>query len=197
MMKFVTLIYILSLFFIPANYCSASDVQDQLEISINRILDILKDPTLKGEDKTEQRREILREAIYERFNFTLMSRLSLGKNWRERTEEEKEVFTELFGKLLEQSYASKIESYTDEKVEFLKERISGNKAQINTMLVGNTTKIFIDYRLYEEDDGQWRIFDIIVEGVSLINNYRSQFSEIIQKENFEKLIEKLKDMTKN
>jgi phospholipid transport system substrate-binding protein len=196
MIKFISFLYILSLVFIPTDYCLASTVQDQLEGSINELLEILKDPALKGEDATQERREALRKVIYERFNFAIAARLSLGKNWAKHSEEEKKIFVGLFGKLLEQTYAEKIESYTDEKVEFLRERIAGSKAQVNTKLFGNDTEILIDYRLYKDEDGVWRIFDIVVEGVSLVNNYRSQFTQILQRDDFGKLIEELKIMTK-
>lgn len=195
MRRLVSALYIFFMIFIAAQYCSASTVQEQLEDSINKILDILKTPDLKGEEAAQQRREALRKAIYERFDFAASARLSLGRNWRQRTEEEKQLFVELFGKLLEQTYASKIESYTDEKVEFLRERIFGEKAQINTRLLGDNIEIFIDYRLYKKDDDQWQIFDIVVEGVSLVNNYRSQFAEILQRNDFGKLIEELRAMT--
>jgi phospholipid transport system substrate-binding protein len=195
MRRFIGVLYIFFIIFILAQYCSASTVQDQLEVSINKIFDILNAPVLKGEEAVQQRREALRKVIYERFDFAVSARLSLGRNWRQLTEEEKELFVELFGKLLEQTYSNKIESYTDEKVEFLKERISGDKAQINTRLLGNDMEILIDYRLYKKYDNEWRIFDIVVEGVSLVNNYRSQFAEILQRDDFGKLIEELKAMT--
>ena len=196
MKNFLSLLFIFFVIFIPADYCFASTVQEQLAGSINELLDILKDPALQGEDKIPERREALRKIIYERFDFAVTARLSLGRNWAQVNEEEKTIFVELFGTLLEQTYASKIESYTNEKVEFVKERISGNKAQINTRLIGDDMEIFIDYRLYRESEDKWRVFDIIVEGVSLVNNYRSQFSEILQKDDFSTLIEKLREMTR-
>ena len=178
--------------FSPVTCCFASSVQDQLQGSITKIIEILKDPALKGEEATSQRRETLRKVIYEQFSFEKMSQLCLGKYWKDRSDEEKKAFIELFGKLLEETYLSKIEGYTDERVEYLKEVITDKKAQINTKIITEKIEIPIDYRLYQEKDGSWRVYDLIIEGVSLVGNYRSQFDEILQRDNYEKLVEELK-----
>lgn len=186
------LIFITALVFLPANNCSASAVQDQLQGTISKVIEILKNPAFKGDASIKQRRENLRKAIYERFSFEKMSQLSLGKYWKDRSEAEKKEFIELFGKLLEETYISKIEGYTNEKVEYLKEIITDKKAQINTRIITEKVEIPIDYRLYQEKDGTWMVYDLIIEGVSLVNNYRSQFDEILQRDNYRKLIEDLK-----
>lgn len=178
--------------FSPVPRCFASPVQDQLQASITKIIEILKDPALKGEAATQQRRESLRKVIYGQFSFEKMSQLCLGRHWKDRSDEEKKTFVELFGKLLEETYISKIEGYTDERVEYLKEVITDKKAQINTKIVTEKIEIPIDYRLYQEKDGSWRVYDLIIEGVSLVGNYRSQFDEILQRDNYEKLIQELK-----
>jgi phospholipid transport system substrate-binding protein len=174
------------------NPCFASSVQDQLQVTIGKIIEILKDPAFKGETVTRQRRELLRKVIYEQFSFEKMSQLCLGRHWRDRSDEEKKDFVELFGKLLEDIYISKIEGYTDEKVEYLKEVITDKRAQVNTKIITEKIEIPIDYRLYQEKDGSWKVYDLVIEGVSLVGNYRSQFDEILQRDNYEKLIEELK-----
>jgi phospholipid transport system substrate-binding protein len=186
------LIFITALVFLPANNCSASAVHDQLQGTISKVIEILKNPAFKGDASIQQRRENLRKAIYERFSFEKMSQLSLGKHWKDRSEAEKKEFIELFGKLLEETYISKIEGYTNEKVEYLKEIITDKKAQINTRIITEKVEIPIDYRLYQEKDGTWMVYDLIIEGVRLVNNYRSQFDEILQRDNYRKLIEDLK-----
>ncbi len=186
------LIFFTLMVFLPANICFASVVQDQLQGTISKVIEILKNPAFKGDASIKQRRENLRKAIYERFSFERMSQLSLGKYWKDRSEAEKKEFIELFGKLLEETYISKIEGYTNEKVEYLKEVITDKKAQINTRIVTEKVEIPIDYRLYQEKDGTWMVYDLVIEGVSLVNNYRSQFDEILQKDNYRKLIEELK-----
>ncbi len=186
------LIFFAGLLFLPANNCFASPVQDQLQGTITKVIEILRNPAFKGDASIKQRRETLRKAIYERFSFERMSQLSLGKHWKDRSEAEKKEFIELFGRLLEETYISKIEGYTNEKVEYLKEVITDKKAQINTRIVTEKIEIPIDYRLYQEKDGSWMIYDLVIEGVSLVGNYRSKFDEILQKDNYQKLIEELK-----
>jgi phospholipid transport system substrate-binding protein len=190
--KTAALIFCAICIFFPVNPCFASSVQDQLQVTIGKIIEILKDPSLKGEAATQQRRETLRKVIFEQFSFEKMSQLCLGKHWRERSDEEKKAFIELFGKLLEDTYISKIEGYTSEKVEYLKEVITDKRAQVNTKIVTEKIEIPIDYRLYQEKDGSWKVYDLVIEGVSLVGNYRSQFDEILQRDNYEKLIEELK-----
>jgi len=195
-------IFILILFsaciFFPVNTVCASSVQDQLKNTLDQILVILRDPGLKGEDSavTEKRRASLRKLIYEKFSFDKMSQLSLARHWKDRTDEEKKNFIELFGKLLEQTYVSKIESYTDEKVAFVKEFVNDNKAQVNTKIITDTIEIPIDYRLFQAKDGFWLVYDVVIEGVSLVGNFRSQFDQILQKDSFEKLLEELRNKIK-
>lgn len=182
--------------FSPMDLCLASPVQDQLQGTINKILEILKDPALKGEGATKQRRDLLRSAVNERFSFEKMSQLCLARHWKERSDAEKKEFVELFGKLLEDTYISKIEAYTNEKIEYTKEAITDKKAQINTRILTGKIEIPIEYRLYQETDGSWRIYDLVIEGVSLVGNYRSQFDEMLQKDNYQKLVEELKKKVK-
>ncbi len=183
--------------FLPAASSLASSVQDQLQGSINKIIEILKDPALKGETSTQKRRETLRKAIHERFSFEKMSQLSLARHWKDRSDAEKKEFVGLFGKLLEETYLSKIEGYSNEKVEYLKENITDKKAQVNTRIITEKIEIPIDYRLYQEKDGSWMIYDLVIEGVSLVANYRSQFDEILQRDNYQKLLEELKKKVGN
>ncbi len=174
---------------------AASPIQDKLKASIDQILSILRDPDLKGEENTQKRRELLREVINQRFSFAKMSQLSLARHWKKRTDEEKKNFVVLFGQLLEDTYISKIESYTDEEVVFVKELIKKKKAQINTKIITETVEIPIDYRMYKTKSGDWMVYDMVIEGVSLVGNYRTQFDQILQKESYDKLVADLKKKT--
>jgi len=195
--KYVVLVlFAVGIFFSINTARAASSVQDQLKVTLDQILEILRDQSIKGDIGTEKRREALRKLIYEKFSFAKMSQLSLARHWRDRSEEEKKVFIELFGKLLEQTYVSKIEAYTNERVVFVKEFVQDRKAQVNTKIVTDTIEIPIDYRLYQETDGTWMVYDVVIEGVSLVGNYRSQFDQILQKDSYEKLIETLKEKIK-
>ena len=190
--KFVFLVFFTICLFLPVNDACASSVQDQLKATIDHILEILRDPSLKGDEHTEARRAALRKVIHERFSFAKMSQLSLARHWKKRSAEEKKAFIDLFGQLLEQTYISKIESYTDEKVAYGKEFVRKKKAQVNTKIITDTVEIPINYRMYRTKDGSWMVYDLVIEGVSLVGNYRSQFDQILQKGSYEKLLDELK-----
>ena len=179
-------------FLFPINTVFASPVQDQLQTAIDNILTILRDPALKGDAQTEQRRALLRKIIHEKFSFAKMSQLSLAKHWRKRNEQEKKEFIDLFGQLLEETYISKIESYTDEKVIYVKEFVRKKKAQIDTKIITDTIEIPITYRMYKTKKGDWLVYDIVIEGVSLVRNYRSQFDQVLKRDSYEKLLKDLK-----
>jgi phospholipid transport system substrate-binding protein len=190
--RVIILIAFAACIFFPVNNTHASSVQDQLKVSLDQILEILRDPSLKGEEYTQKRRTALRKVIHERFNFAKMSKFSLARHWNKLSDEEKKSFIELFGQLLEQTYVSKIESYTNEQVIFVKEYVKNKKAQVNTKVVTDTIEIPINYRMSQTDSGAWMVYDVIIEKVSLVGNYRSQFDQILRKGSYEKLMEKLK-----
>lgn len=195
--RIIFLIFFVVCFFLPTHYAGASPVQDQLKMTVDKIMEILKDPSLKGEEQTEKRRAFLRKAFKERFSFAKMSQLSLGRHWRDRSDEEKKIFIDLFGKLLEITYISKIEGYTDEQIVYEKEFIQKKRAQVTTKIITKTIEIPIDYRLYNDTGNSWMIYDLVIEGVSLVANYRSQFDHILQKESYDKLVEELKKKIEN
>ncbi len=186
------LVFLVPCFFYPANNVLASPVQDQLKITIDNILEILRDPSFKGDEKKIERRASLSKVIHKRFSFAKMSQLSLARHWKKRSDEEKRAFIVLFGQLLEDTYVSKIETYTDEKVIYVKEFKKKNKAMVYTKVVTQTIEIPIDYRLYKTKSGEWMVYDLVIEGVSLVGNYRSQFDQIMQRDSYEKLMENLK-----
>ena len=183
--------------FIPVKNTLASTVQDQLKVTIDNVLEILRDQSLKGDEKREEKKESLRRVIHERFSFAKMSQLSLARHWKKRSDEEKKVFIEMFGQLLEEIYISKIDDYTDEEVVYVKEFVRGKKAQVYTKIITDTVEIPIDYRMYQTEDGKWMVYDLVIEGVSLVGNYRSQFDQILRKESYEKLVEDLKKKLDN
>ena len=186
------LIFLAACIFPLVNNACASSVQDQLKATVDQILEILQDQSLKGDEFAEKRRTSLRRLIHGKFSFAKMSQLSLARHWKKRSDEEKKTFIELFGQLLEQTYVSKMESYTNEKVIFVKEFVKNKKAQVNTKIITDTIEIPIDYRMYQTKDGSWMVYDLVIEGVSLVGNYRSQFDQILQKDSYEKLMEDLK-----
>jgi phospholipid transport system substrate-binding protein len=182
----------------PGPVCADdAEARKQLEISINAILDILKDDELKQEANTALRGEALRKKIYERFDLEKMSQFSLGRHWRVVTPEQRQTFVSLFSQLLEKSYVGKIESYTDEQVLYVKEQVRDDKAQIDTKIITDSIEIPIDYRMYQTEGGKWMVYDIVVEGVSLVANYRSQFTQMLDSGTFESLILELEKKTES
>lgn len=178
--------------FSAGGVAAASPAQDQLKQAIDAILTVLRNPELKAISQKEKRRDTLEKIVEDRFDFEKMSQLSLARHWKERTASEKSEFAALFGQLLKDTYISKMEGYTDEKVVFLRERIRKKKAQIDTKIITQTIEIPINYRMFTRKNDQWMVYDMVIEGVSLIGNYRSQFGQMLEKGSFEDLMDKLK-----
>src|SRR6266542_2773504 len=148
---------------------------DQVRQTTDKLLAILKDPQLKGESKKNERRDKLKELIYQRFDFTEMARRSLGSEWRRRSLEEQKEFVKLFTGLLERAYLDNIESYNGEKFQYLKEQEDNNHAQVDTKIIDHKGQEFsINYRLHKVN-GDWKVYDVVIAEISLVNNYRSQF----------------------
>jgi phospholipid transport system substrate-binding protein len=176
-------------------WLAAGAPTDQIRQTVVRLLAILNDPQLKGEQKKNERRQKLKEVLYQRFDFTEMARRSLGSEWRRRTPEEQKEFVKLFTELLERSYLDKIESYSGEKVLYLKEREDGNYAEVETKIVDKKGQEYsVDYRLHKVN-GDWKVYDVIIEDVSLVGNYRSQFSRVLAKSSFDELLKTMKEKT--
>jgi phospholipid transport system substrate-binding protein len=177
---------------LTVNGASAGPPTDQLRGSVDGVLKTLSDPEMKKEAKTVERRRLIRAAASEIFDFSEISRRSLAVHWQARTPAERQQFVALFGDLLEHSYISKIEAYSGEKILYLGETIDGNQAIVRTRIVGKQgTEIPVDYRMLVEG-GRWRAYDVSIEGVSLVANYRSQFNSIIQRSGYAELAAKLK-----
>ena len=167
---------------------SASKATDDLKSTIDSVVSLVKDDALKKDALT--RRKKIREVIGKRFSYQQMVMRSLAQNWDVRTPKEKEDFLELFKKLLENSYASKIESYSDEVINYVGEVVKGNYAEVKTEILRKDGVIGVDYRMILEND-QWMVYDFVIADVSIIRNYRSQFSRIISKDSFQELVRKL------
>jgi phospholipid transport system substrate-binding protein len=165
---------------------------DQLRGSIDLVLKVVTDPELKKEAKTQERRRRIRAVVNQIFDFTEISQRSLGRHWQARTPAEREQFVALYGDLLENSYVTKIESYSGEKIEYPGDVIDGDLAVVKTRIVTKQeTEIPIDYRMFL-NGGRWAVYDVSIEGISLIGNYRTQFNAVIQRSGFPDLVAKLK-----
>ena len=166
---------------------------EQVRQTADKLLAILKDPQLKGESKKSERRHKLKEVLYERFDFTEMAKRSLGAEWRRRSAEEQKEFAKLFTDLLERAYLDKIESYNGENFQYLREREDDNNyAQVDTKIVDNKGQEFsINYRLYKMGE-DWKVYDVVIEDVSVVNNYRSQFNRLLATSSFEELVNRMR-----
>jgi phospholipid transport system substrate-binding protein len=186
----VALAWVLTL--LTVNGTSAGPPTEQLRGSVDSVLKTLLDPEMKKEAKTAERRRLIRAAAGEIFDFSEISRRSLAVHWQARTPAERQQFVALFGDLLEHTYISKIEGYSGEKILYVGETIDGNQAVVRTRIVGKQgTETPVDYRMLV-DGGRWRAYDVSIEGVSLVANYRSQFNSIIQRSGYAELAAKLK-----
>jgi phospholipid transport system substrate-binding protein len=146
----------------------AGGAGDQVRQTTDKLLVILKDPRLKEEGNKDERREKLKKAIYQRFDFTEMAKRSLGAEWRRRTSEEQKEFVKLFTDLLERAYLDQLESYSGEKIQYLKEREGGNHAEIATKIVDNKGQEYsVNYRLHEVN-GDWKVYDVVIEDISQV-----------------------------
>ena len=175
----------------------AGEPTDRMKETTDRILAIVKDPSLKGPEKAEQKRKLIRQIVDEVIDWEEMSRRSLGIHWRNRTEEEKKEFVGLFSKLIERTYRDKVEDYAGETVKFLGEKIDGDYAEVESkILTSKNTEIPVSYKMIKKQ-GRWWVYDIVIEGVSFVSNYRTQFNSILASSSFQALLKQLKTKTEN
>ena len=165
---------------------------EAVRTTINEVIRILKDVELKKAGRAEERRRLLEQVIGDRFNYDEMARRALGAQWNKLSDKERQEFVDQFKRLLSSSYADKIEGYSGEQVHYLNERLEGDYAEVRTKVASDKTEIPLDYRLLNKS-GNWRVYDVVVDGVSLVNNYRSQFTKIIRESSYADLLEKLRE----
>ena len=186
LMMFLTILLFGSGIFAATN----AGPMEQLQKSVDELLRILQSQELQNPDKETERKQLIDNATNEIFDFREMARSSLGQTWDTLTSEEQDQFVGLFTRLIEQRYKGKLDAYDNQKIIYKKELIKGNKALIYTAVVDKDLEIPIDYRL-KENQGKWLVYDLKIENVSLIVNYRRDFDSIIRKEQFAGLVEKI------
>jgi len=164
----------------------------QLKASIDTLLKVLRDKSLQGVENSDIRRERIAEVVFTQFNMRRMAKLSLGRGWRKLSEAEREHFVGLFQKMLAKSYVATIDGYSGEKISYIKEIIKGDRAEVRTLVIGSAKEISLTYKLKLDAD-RWLIYDVIIENVSLVRNYRSQFDPIMKKEGFDGLVKRMEE----
>ena len=183
---------LLSLMIFPLSASSQSPLET-IQTQVNKILEVLRDPALKAESAKGNKEKRVWTIIDGVFDYTELSRRTLAQHWKTFTPEQQKEFTQLFGKLLGTVYMDRIMSYTNEKVVFGKAaKLSEDTTEVQSEVVTATKSIPIHYRMIFRD-GSWKVFDVVVEGISLVQNYRSQFRDILSKQSPEDLLKMLRD----
>lgn len=182
---------------IVALSASAGQPTEHIRQTTSRILNILQAPEYAGEEHAEKRRTAIRQAVDQRFDWTAMAQRALGRHWRDKTDKQRQEFLDLFGKLLEARYMNKVENYSGNKVSYERETRDGHYAAVDATIYTETDrKLSVAYRMHEKDN-EWLVYDVIIEGVSLVMNYRSQFNSILARSSFDTLLDKLRDKVNN
>lgn len=159
---------------------------------VDKVLDVLRDPSLKAESAKKAKKDKIRAIAENMFDFTELSKRTLARNWSKFNPEQQKEFIKLYTSLLEDAYADKIMAYTDEKIDFSKEvSLTENTVEVQSTVLRKSGEVPIYYRVIMKD-GSWRVYDVVIEGVNLINNYRSQFKEILVNKPPESLLETLR-----
>lgn len=175
---------------------SAGEPLEKIRETVEDVLSVLADETLQAPERQALRRDKLRQAVYQRFGFEEMARRSLGRHWRDLSADQRQAFVALFSDLLERSYVGKIEGAgAGSEVTYPRETIDDEGfASVMTVITNPLgSQIEVEYRLLQRDgDADWEVYDIVIEGVSLINNYRTQFNNIIHRTSYDGLVKQLR-----
>ncbi len=184
------------LFFMVFTFAGAAvagEPTDQMKQTIDKVISILTDPRLKDPGRAEERGKLIRLAADERFDWEEMAKRSLARHWRKLTEEEKKEFVPIYADLLERTYMKRIENYSGEKVSYKGEGVEGTYSKVRVcVFTSQGVEIPVEYRLIKKG-ADWLIYDVSIEGVSLVNNYREQFNSIILRSSYEGLVAELKN----
>jgi phospholipid transport system substrate-binding protein len=192
MRRLVVPIVVIALALVAGSAAQAGPPTEQLKGGIDKVLAILQDPALKQPGKAEERRQKIRAIANDVFDWQETGKRALARHWQARSPQEREEFSKLFADLLERSYVGKIEAYSGEKIVYGEETLDGDQATVRTKLITKSgTSIPIDYQMQKADE-RWRVYDVKIENVGLVANYRSQFNRIIQQSGYNDLIQRLR-----
>jgi phospholipid transport system substrate-binding protein len=175
----------------PAAENAAGPATEAVRSTMSQVFRLLGDPTLKGPDKAEARRRQLEKLAADRMDYAEMAKRSLGVHWRELSDAEREEFVTLFQRLLWKTQIHLVEGYSGEQVQYLGERVTEDFAEVRTRIVSEKVDVPVDYRLLRLA-GEWRVYDVVVDGVSLVSNYRGQFARILRASSYDDLVAQLR-----
>jgi phospholipid transport system substrate-binding protein len=181
------------LYLLVAVLARAGGPTDELRAAIEKVQMTLNDPQLKAAGKKGERLDKLRQVIQPKFDFSEMAKRSLGANWQRRNPEEQREFVRVFTELLENAYVDSIASYDGEKVVFSNEKQDKEYGEVNTKIVTKKGEEFsVNYKLHQAS-GNWKVYDVVIENISIVNNYRAQFNRVIAKSSYEELVRTMKE----
>lgn len=193
--RITAILFLLVIFAAIADTAYAGLPTDQIKTTVDKALTVLRDPKLKPAAKLKDRRDQLKQILFTRFDFTEMAKRALGSHWRRRTPQEQEEFVRLFTEVLERAYADIIESYTDEKIVYVNERVDGTYADVASKITtAKGEEYSINYKAHLVSN-EWKVYDVVAENVSLVNNYRSQFNRVISHSSYDDLVSRLRNKT--
>jgi len=191
---FLLCFVMVGMFFSQHAAFAVPDPTEQFRPFLKKVTDLLADPKLKTLPKNEQGQRVI-NVVREHFDFREMSKRVLGQQWRELNDNEQKEFEDLFTRMLQYAYIGKIDEYTGQKVEFTQQRVKGERAEVQTLLVDKEKSVSVSYIMLLRGE-QWMAYDVVVEGVSLIRNYMEQFREILKKDGYAGLVKQVKEKIK-
>lgn len=188
----VQLLFIVGWLFFQGASAWANDPRADIESTVENVMEILTEPALAGDEHWQERREMVAEEVAERFDFAEMAKRALAKAWNKRTKSEKENFVRLFKEVLKDTYVERLKTYSDGsyKVVFDRVLVRGKKAVVSSLVTQQGREISAAYKMYQQGN-EWFVYDVVIQGVSLVSNYRSQFVSVIKKDGYEELVRRL------
>ena len=172
----------------------ADSATQAVKETIDQVMQILTDERLKSPDRAEEKRNLLQKVIGERFDYEEMGKRTLGLHWRSLNDTQQKEFVVLFQEFLSNTYAGNVDGYSGEQVEYIKERRKGDFAEVQTKVISPKIEVPLDYRLMKKS-ANWMVYDVVIDGVSLVKNFRGQFDRIIKGSSFQGLLDKLREKT--
>ena len=189
----VTVAFALTLVVAASARAQAGAPTDQVREYTDAVVKVLEDPALKAEDKKPERRAAVRKIATEVFDVQETARRALGPHWQQRTPQQREEFVQLFADLLEQTYISKVDLFGGERLRFTEEKIDGDNAIVRAKVITRqSTEVPVEARMLRKGD-RWLIYDILIENISLVGNYRAQFDRIIRTQSYDELVKRLRN----
>jgi phospholipid transport system substrate-binding protein len=188
---------LLTLIFISTSLSvSAGEPTDRIKAATDRLITIVSDDALQATEMKEKRDQMIMDTIDGIFSWEEFSKRALARNWNRRTQEERKEFVSLFRRLIADTYMQKTYQYSGESITYLGEKVEGDYGNVTSVFnTSKGTSIPVEYRIMKKD-GSWRVYDLYIEGVSLVNNYRSQFNSIIKGSSYKELVNRLKEKVK-